>query len=349
MVVFGAHSDRKIVMTPQDGAPRASVRRRLPPTPGGPVFAALDLGTNNCRLLVAEPSARGFRVLDSYSKIIRLGEGLAASGRLSEAAMDRAMDALRACAQQVAVHPRLKLRGIATQACRVAANGAEFLARVKRDTGLGFEIVTAQEEARLSVIGCASLIDPAAEVALVIDIGGGSTELSWVDARVRGTPPILAWTSLSFGVVTLAERLPEGPGWYEAMMREVDAEVCAFAGADGLRAAFAGGRAHVVGTSGAVSSLAGVHLDLPRYQRSKVDGLWMTAGEVRAVAQKLRHWPLTQRAAHPCIGPDRADLVAPGAAILEAVCAAWPTERVRVADRGLREGVLLELIARERA
>jgi exopolyphosphatase/guanosine-5'-triphosphate,3'-diphosphate pyrophosphatase len=345
MVVLAAPDARVSSMRDKERAPRAGARRRLPATAGGPVFAALDLGTNNCRLLVAEPSARGFRVLDSYSRIIRLGEGLAASGRLSEAAMERAMEALRACAQVVAVHPRLMLRGIATQACRVAANGAEFLARVKRDTGLAFEIVTAQEEARLSVLGCAALIDPGCEAALVIDIGGGSTELSWVDAR---THEMRAWTSLSLGVVTLAERLPEKDGWYEAMTALVDAEVRAFSGADALRGCFDRGRAHVVGTSGAVSSLAGVHLDLSRYQRSKVDGLWMSGGEVRAVSQRLRDWRPAQRAAHPCIGPDRADLVVPGAAILEAVCAAWPTERVRVADRGLREGVLLELIARER-
>lgn len=335
-------------MSHKAGAVRAGQRRRPAAPSGGPVYAALDLGTNNCRLLVAEPSARGFRVVDSYSRIIRLGEGLAASGRLCDAAMDRALEALRACAQIVAVHPQLTLRGIATQACRVAENGEEFLAEVRRQTGLGFEIVTAQEEARLSVIGCASLVDPAAEVALVIDIGGGSTELSWVaGASARTAPEILAWTSLPIGVVTLAEQLPEcgDPGWYDAMMDEVSRAVSAFAGADSLRCAFDSGAAHIVGTSGAVSSLAGVHLDLPRYQRSRVDGLWMRAEEVRAVAARLRSWPVAARAAHPCIGPDRADLVAPGAAILEAVCAAWPAERVRVADRGLREGVLLELMA----
>jgi exopolyphosphatase/guanosine-5'-triphosphate,3'-diphosphate pyrophosphatase len=337
-------------MTAKDGAARAGPRRRPAVPSGGPVYAALDLGTNNCRLLVAEPSPRGFRVIDSYSKIIRLGEGLAASGRLSDAAMDRALEALRACARIVAVYPQLVLRGIATQACRISENGAEFLAWVKRETGLAFEIVTAQEEARLAVRGCASLIDPAAEVALVIDIGGGSTELSWVEGRGNETPSILAWTSLSLGVVTLAERVQEaaGSGWYEKMSALVSEELRGFTAADPLRSAFASGRAHIVGTSGAVSSLAGVHLNLPRYQRSKVDGLWMNADEVHDVARRLREWPLAARAAHPCIGPDRADLVAPGAAILEAVCAAWPTDRVRVADRGLREGVLLELMARER-
>ena len=331
----------------RDGTQRDSAARRRAPPSGGQVYAALDLGTNNCRLLLAEPSARSFRVVDSFSRIIRLGEGLTLTGSLSAPAMARAMEALRACAQKVAVHPRLKLRCVATQACRIADNGAEFLAQVKRETGLALEIVTPQEEARLSVLGCAALIDTTAEIALVIDIGGGSTELSWVDARsARTTPKVLAWTSLSLGVVTLADRMPEdgAPGWYDAMCEMVAVEARAFTGAAACRAAFDAGRAHIVGTSGAVSSLAGVHLDLPRYQRSRVDGLWMSLGDVRSVAKRLRELPASGRAAHPCIGPDRADLVVPGSSILEAVCALWPVERVRVADRGLREGVLLELM-----
>ncbi len=331
----------------RDGSQRDGAGRRRASPSGGQVYAALDLGTNNCRLLLAEPSPRGFRVVDSYSKIIRLGEGLTLTGSLSDPAMGRAMEALRACAQKVAVHPRLKLRCIATQACRIADNGDEFLARVKRETGLCLEIVTPQEEARLSVLGCAALIDTTAEIALVIDIGGGSTELSWVEApSARADPRVIAWTSLSVGVVTLADRMPEtgAAGWYEAMCEQVAVEARAFTGADVCRAAFAAGRAHIVGTSGAVSSLAGVHLELPRYQRSKVDGLWMSLGDVRSVAKRLRDLPPSARAAHPCIGPDRADLVVPGSSILEAVCTLWPVERVRVADRGLREGVLMELM-----
>jgi exopolyphosphatase/guanosine-5'-triphosphate,3'-diphosphate pyrophosphatase len=91
-----------------------------------------------------------------------------------------------------------------------------------------------------------------------------------------------------------------------------------------------------------------VHLNLQRYQRSKVDGLWMSDEQLRAVVTRLRGFTTAQRAAHACIGPDRADLVVPGAAILEAVCGLWPAPRVRVADRGLREGVLMELIAAAR-
>jgi exopolyphosphatase / guanosine-5'-triphosphate,3'-diphosphate pyrophosphatase len=340
-------------MADKDGAERPA-RRRFAPQHGAAtgevVYAALDLGTNNCRLLLAEPTQRAFRVLESFSRIIRLGEGLAASGVLSDAAMDRALEALRACARIVAPHQQLRIRAIATQACRIAANGADFLARVKRETGLTLEIVSPAEEARLSVLGCAALMDPSADVALVIDIGGGSTELSWVDPRsAHASPRVLAWTSLPVGVVTLAEQFPEpdapDPAWYAAMCAAAADHVRAFAGADAHKNAFHIGRAHVVGTSGAVSSLAGVHLDLPKYMRSKVDGLWMQMYDVRKVAGELRALPKSGRAAHPCIGPDRADLVVPGSAILEAVSRLWPVERVRVADRGLREGVLIELMA----
>lgn len=345
-------------MADKDGAERPERRRRFVPQHGVPsgedVFAALDLGTNNCRLLLAEPTQRSFRVLDSFSRIIRLGEGLAATGVLSDAAIERAMDALRQCALIVAPHQKLKIRCIATQACRIAANGPAFLHRVKQETGLSLEIVTPAEEARLSVLGCAALMDPSADVALVIDIGGGSTELSWVDPRsAHAKPKVLAWTSLPVGVVTLAEAFPEpdchAPAWYADMCAAAADHVRAFRGADALKNAFHIGRAHVVGTSGAVSSLAGVHLDLPKYQRAKVDGLWMQMHDVRKVAGALRALPRNGRAAHPCIGPDRADLVVPGSAILEAVSRLWPVERVRVADRGLREGVLIELIAAWRA
>lgn len=345
-------------MADKDGAGRPDGRRRFAPQHGVPtgedVFAALDLGTNNCRLLLAEPTQRSFRVLDSFSRIIRLGEGLTTSGVLSEEAIERALAALKECALIVAPHQKLKIRCIATQACRIAANGPAFLHRVKQETGLSLEIVSPQEEARLSVLGCAALMDPSADVALVIDIGGGSTELSWVDPRsVHAKPRVFAWTSLPVGVVTLAEQFPEPdsptPDWYAAMCAAAADYVRSFAGADNWKNAFHIGRAHVVGTSGAVSSLAGVHLDLPKYQRSKVDGLWMQMHDVRTVAGKLRDLPREGRAAHPCIGPDRADLVVPGSAILEAVSRLWPVDRVRVADRGLREGVLIELIAAWRA
>jgi len=321
--------------------------RRAPPH-----FAALDLGTNNCRLLIATPTARGFRIVDAYSRIVRLGEGLSQSGRLSDAAMERALVALRVCADKVRRHEPVRLRAIATQACRSAENGAEFLERVQERTGIALNIISPGEEAQLSVAGCSNLIDGGDDAALVLDVGGGSTELAWLDLRGwtagKGLPPIMAWLSVPIGVVTLAERFPEGEAateaWFQAMIEAMRAPIAGFAAAEPIRELFNAGRSHLIGTSGAITSLAGLHLQLPRYDRSRVDGLWMTRTECEAVRGRLTALTTRERAAQPCIGPDRADLVLAGAAILEAVQAVWPCDRVRVADRGLREGVLISLM-----
>lgn len=319
-----------------------------------PCYAALDLGTNNCRLLIATPSPSGFRVIEAYSRIVRLGEGLSQSGRLSDAAMDRALAALKVSGEKVRRRKVVKFRAIATQACRMAENGPAFVDRVAEETGVRLQIISPQEEARLSVTGCVNLLDASYEAALVVDVGGGSTELSWVDlaawgAGGAGIPPVRAWLSVPIGVVTLAERFPEGEvateGWFRQMVDHVKAEIAAFRRADPMRPVFEADRAHLVGTSGAITSLAGMHLNLSRYDRNRVDGIWMNRSQCDAAAGRLLALSAAQRAAQPCIGPDRADLVLAGAAILQAVQELWPCNRVRVADRGLREGILLSLMS----
>jgi len=342
------------------------------PTPAGerqakgeeaPTFAALDLGTNNCRLLIAKPAAEGFRIVEAYSNIVRLGEGLSQSGRLGDGAMDRAVGALRICAEKIARRRCARVKAVATQACRSAANGEAFIDRVLQETGIRLQIISPREEAHLAVAGCLNLLDRQAHAALVVDVGGGSTELSWVDLRAgrldmdprRFAPqrlPVKAWISIPVGVVTLAERFPEDdadrPGWYRAMVEAMKADIAACREAEVVRPAFDAGHAHLVGTSGAITSLAGIHLGLKRYDRRRVDGLWMSRGECEATAEKLLGVDVKMRAAEPCIGPDRADLVLAGAAILQAVQELWPCERVRVADRGLREGLLMSLMSAQR-
>jgi exopolyphosphatase/guanosine-5'-triphosphate,3'-diphosphate pyrophosphatase len=343
-------------MSEAPSAPGAQVRARGRSAGEPPCYAALDLGTNNCRLLIATPAGTGFRVIEAYSRIVRLGEGLSHSGRLSEAAMDRALAALRVSAEKVRRRRVVRLRAIATQACRSAANGAQFVERVAAETGLRLQVITPHEEAQLSVAGCLNLLDRKAEAALVVDVGGGSTELSWVDlaggsaaAPETDSPPIRAWLSIPIGVVTLAERFPEGEAatesWFRAMVETVKAEIAAFRRADPMRELFDADRAHLIGTSGAITSLAGMHLGLPRYDRNQVDGIWMTRDECEAAAAGLLALTARQRAEQPCIGPDRADLVLAGAAILQAVQELWPCSRVRVADRGLREGILVSLMS----
>jgi exopolyphosphatase/guanosine-5'-triphosphate,3'-diphosphate pyrophosphatase len=319
-----------------------------PPARRAERFAAVDLGTNNCRLLIAAPRGRKFRIVDAFSRIVRLGEGLSQTGALSEAAMARALDALKVCAEKIERRDVTRMRCIATQACRAAANGEEFLARAGEATGLSFEIISTEEEARLSVRGCAELMDPAARAGLVFDIGGGSTEISWIlpaGPDGRG-PKVAAWMSLPLGVVNLSEIWGGGEmsaETYEKVVDSVAAEIRAHGDPAGLRPAFEAGDAHFLGTSGTVTSIAGVHLELPRYRRDLVDGLWLTTAEVRTVAGKLLAMDLRGRAAEPSIGQERADLVICGCAILEALIREWPVSRIRVGDRGLREGMLADL------
>ncbi|MEQ8177167.1 MAG: Ppx/GppA phosphatase family protein [Amphiplicatus sp.] len=310
-------------------------------------FAALDLGTNNCRLLIAAPRGRQLRIVDAFSRIVRLGEGLSQTGALLPAAMDRAVEALKVCAEKIEKRGVSRQRCIATQACRAAANGAEFLARVEAETGLVFEIISTSEEARLSVKGCAELLDPKAEAGLVFDIGGGSTEISWIRHGANGAgADIAAWASMPLGVVSLSERWGGREidlATYERIVESVRAEVAALGDPASLREIFARDGAHYLGTSGTVTSIAGVHLALPRYRRDVVDGLWLTIEEARGVTEKLRSMSFDDRAAEPCIGRERADLVVCGCAILEALQREWPASRIRVGDRGLREGMLADL------
>ena len=312
-------------------------------------FAAIDLGTNNCRLLIAAPRGRELRIVDAYSCIVRLGEGLAATGELSEPAIDRALGALTICAEKISRRGATRVRCIATQACRGASNGRAFLDRVAEETGLAFEIITPQEEARLAVQGCADLLDETCEAGLVFDIGGGSVELSWVRPGAgEARAAIAASVSMPFGVVSLAEKwggrdLSEET--YADLVKSLRAHIAEIGDPAGMGDLFARGGAHYLGTSGTITSVAGVHLGLAQYRRDQVDGLWLHADEVRAVAAKLRAMSFAERAAEPCIGEARADLVVCGCAILDALLMEWPAEKVRVADRGLREGVLADLAA----
>ena len=315
---------------------------------GGASYAALDLGTNNCRLLVARPAGDGFRVVDAFSRIIRLGEGVSSSRRISEAAIGRAIAALTICRNKMKNKGVTRARLIATEACRSAENGEDFRARVAQDVGLELEVIDRETEARLAATGCTTLIDPQADGVVLFDIGGGSSELVRLDRsqQSRGGPPlpqIRGWISLPYGVVTLAERhggIIVSPETYQAMVAEVAAMIAPFAREHGgdVRGI------HMLGTSGTVTTIAGVHLDLKRYDRNRVDGCWMSAQQITAVIERLLAMSYQERVASPCIGAERADLVLAGCAILEAIRRAFPCPRLRVADRGLREGMLVQMM-----
>ncbi|MGU3398940.1 Ppx/GppA phosphatase family protein [Brucellaceae bacterium D45D] len=349
------------VQTPQgnlpakrrNGAPHAARR----PHDDAPLYAALDLGTNNCRLLIASPTRPGqFRVVDAFSRIVRLGEGLSATGKLSDAAMQRAIEALKICRDKLAAKNVRRARLIATEACRAAANGEAFLKRVREETGLELEIVDRQTEARLAVSGCGTLVAHETDAVVLFDIGGGSSEIALIDVSQRRSPRlaehITAWTSLPVGVVTLAERFggrDVTQDSFGAMVGHVTELLSGFSERDSLGALAASPRFHLLGTSGTVTTLAGIHLGLERYDRRRVDGMWMDDDEVTRMTSRLLSWDFDARVANPCIGADRADLVLAGCAILDAIRQVWPSEKLLVADRGLREGILTELMSRDGA
>jgi len=329
----------------------------------GPLYAALDLGTNNCRLLVARPSRRGFLVVDAFSRIIRLGEGVSQSGRLSDDAMRRTLEALAICSEKMLKRGVARSRLIATEACRIACNGQVFLERVRHETGLSLEIVSRETEAKLAVSGCASLLDRSCDWALVFDIGGGSSELIWLDLsrmrkrgkrwlydRIDAQDCIVAWTSLPVGVVTLAEQFGGrnvGTATFDEMVSHVLHYLREFETEYAIARYTANARTHLLGTSGTVTTVAGIHLGLKRYDRRRVDGCWLRTNQVRRVSKRLAAMSYPERVAEPCIGAERADMVLAGCAILEALMRMWPSDRLRVADRGLREGILASLMAED--
>jgi exopolyphosphatase/guanosine-5'-triphosphate,3'-diphosphate pyrophosphatase len=315
------------------------------------VYAALDLGTNNCRLLIACPTGDSFRVIDSFSRIIRLGEGVSATGCISEAAIDRAISALSICRDKIEAKRAGRLRMIATEACRAASNADGFRDRVAAETGIRLEVIDRETEAALAVIGCSPLLDPRGRGAILFDIGGGSTELVRIErnpAEQNAEPRIKAWMSIPLGVVTLAEQFggrDVTKESYARMVAEIAQYIAPFAAEHGVDLR----DMHLLGTSGTVTTLAGIHLRLARYDRRRIDGVWMNDADVSATIAKLLGMSYQERASNNCISVERADLVLAGCAILDAIRNAFPLPRLRVADRGLREGMLVEMMREDGA
>lgn len=326
---------------------------------GERVYAALDLGTNNCRLLIASPreSSEGgsalpsLKILDSFSRIVRLGEGVSASGRLSEDAMQRTKLALAACQKKLSRYNIHKARFVATEACRRANNGPAFLEQVRQQIDLPIEIISNEQEAHLAFLGCASLLVPEAERAMVFDIGGGSTEVMWVDLtateRKNGAHPITDWLSIGYGVMNLADKFG-GSNLadlaFEDMVNFMAEQIRPFDEANKVRETMGHSKVQLLSTSGTVTTLAAIHLGLPRYDRAKIDGITLSVGDLRETTRRLLAMRPSERFNHPCIGPDRADFIISGCAIFEAIARMWPSGNITIADRGVREGIILSLL-----
>ena len=327
-------------------------RRQIGPRHGryAHTFAALDLGTNNCRLLVARPlvNGSGFRVIDAFSRIVRLGERVAETGLLSSPAIERTLRALRVCSSKIERCAVTRVRGVATEACRRADNCDEFLDLVKGETGITLDVITPNEEAEIGLVGSVPLLSSDIRYALVFDIGGGSTELMFIELTTPGRPHVLDVLSLPCGVVTLSECYGGrdiSPDTYEAMVNDTLTMLVPFETANGISARLQAGELQMLGTSGTVTTVAAVNLGLSKYDRSQVDSCWIGRDSIANTSHMLARMSYSDRVEHPCIKRDRADLVVAGCAILEAIMRSWPVPWVRVADRGLREGILLALMA----
>lgn len=326
--------------------PKSPVPKSSAPKPHA--YAAIDLGTNNCRMLVARPYGDGFRVVDSFSRIVRLGEGVAAHGRLSDAAIKRTLNALKVCNAKIKSIGAKRVRSIATEACRRAENGPEFLTRVKAEAELDLETISAEEEASLTLAGCSPLLNKNRPNALLFDIGGGSTEVVWIDTSNPQAPKTIDVISLPHGVVTLTEsflgRTDYGQS-YEAIVTLIDEGLKAFDQRHSIFEAVANGQVQMLGTSGTVTTLGALHLNLARYDRSRIDGLDLHFDHIHSIIRHLGSLSPAERVQNPCIGPKRSDLIMSGCAVLDAVCRRWPVGSLVVADRGIREGILLSLMA----
>jgi len=349
-----AASKRSQAPTQHAHQPRPAHKHGLPRK--NEAYAALDLGTNNCRLLIARPSGKDFTVIDAFSRVVKLGEDLATTGRLSDEAMDRALGALSICAEKLKRRNVRLARSVATEACRRADNGDEFIERVRSETGIALDIITAEEEARLAVLGCHILLEEGSGPAVIFDIGGGSTELVLLEKGGSSSgkiPRILDWQSVPWGVVSLTDTVAHGGGdqatrldRYAEMRRLVSESFAPFA--ERIAEASRSDDIRLLGTSGTVTTLASLHLELPHYDRKAVDGLIVPSEAMRAISSDLSTMSSSERSELPCIGQDRASLVVAGCAILESILDLWPAHRLGVADRGIREGILRSLMAAER-
>lgn len=336
-------------------------RTRHVATQDGDIYAALDLGTNNCRLLIASPHylpgeiLPSLKILDSYSRIVRLGEGLGAAGALSEDAMSRTLQALRACQGKLVKFPEAKARFVTTEAARRATNTQDFLRRVKQETGMAIEVITNEEEALLAFYGCSSLLKPTATRALTFDIGGGSTEFMWARrSSPAELPEVTGWSTIPYGVMNLSEQFG-GPAYAEMYFDEIVERIAglltAFDKTHGIREALEddSDSVQMLSTSGTVTTLAAIHFRLSRYDRSRIDGIELTFDDLRGAVNNLREMTPSQRHHHPCIGSQRADYIISGCAILEAIHRVWPFLRLTIADRGVREGIIMGQILGKKA
>ena len=323
--------------------------------------AVIDLGTNNCRLLIAESSSKtsrgrrsaDFRIIDSFSRIVRLGEGLSKSGVLNPDAMDRTVAALKICAQKIKRSGARDVRAVATQACRQAANGSDFLERVAAETGIYLKTINPLQEVQLGVASAMPLLQRRWPYALVFDVGGGSTEVSFLQFKPGQGFRLIDSLSVPLGVVSLAEDYGDpdqdlGADQFAMMQDQVERQFAPFAQTHDIRTMQQHHEIQTVGMSGTVTTVKALDLGLPSYDRRKVDRTLFDMAHLQNICEGLIAGGNAGLISNGCIGSDRADLVLPGIAILQALGNVFGFERLLVLDRGLREGLLHQIFSKKR-
>lgn len=310
----------------------------------GPYFAAIDLGSNSCRLLICTPTSTGLEVVEAFSRVVRLSEGLPRTGVMSQAAMDRVLVVLEQSAKRLRRFTPHYLDCVATEACRTAKNTDPFLRRIKENIGFDFRVISQEEEARLTVEGISSLLDPSYPYALVFDVGGGSTEVVLLQQNTEAPNEVVDWMSLPVGVVSITEiEKPDCATSYLRVVSSLKETLLKFGAPHNISDLIQKNQIQLIGSSGTATTAAALHLDLHYYDRQRIDGQTLTFEDVERVIKNIQMMSFEERVQHPCIGPERADLVLGGMAIFEGLAKAWPIGRVTVADRGVRDGLIKKM------
>jgi len=317
--------------------------------------AAIDCGTNSIRLLIADVSPARAELADVTRRmeIVRLGQGVDATGRLAPEALARTLGALEQYARAIGEAGATATRMVATSATRDASNAAEFTAGVVRILGIEPEVISGAQEARLSFTGAtAELAAPGRQAGLappylVVDIGGGSTEFVVGSARAPGEGAALRAVSTDIGCVRLTERHlladPPTAGQVRAATADIDAAV------DAAAAAVLGGPGPaprtLVGLAGSVTTVAAIALGLPAYDSERIHHARITAGQVHEVTQRLMGQTRAQRAAIGPMHPGRVDVIGAGALILDRILTRLGFAEVVASEHDILDGIAWSLAA----
>jgi exopolyphosphatase/guanosine-5'-triphosphate,3'-diphosphate pyrophosphatase len=300
-------------------------------------YAVIDTGTNSVKFHLAEAVPDGgFRTLVDRAAVTRLGEGLAGSGVISDAALDRTAAAIGEMAQEAWGAGAIAVVAVGTAGLRIARNGTAVVDAIRARTGVAIEVISGDEESRLAYLAVTAALPPATGTTVVFDTGGGSSQFTFGDgARV------VERFSLDVGAARITERF----GLDRAVSVETVAAACDAIAADLARVAGRPRPAALVGMGGAITNLTAVSLDMAKYDPSRIQGAVLEAAEVDRQIETYRRLDAADRRSITGLQPDRAAVILAGACVVRTVMDLLGHDRLTVSDRGLRHGVLVERFA----